>query len=176
MQTYFSIIWVFFWSSRNQTRHMEHFQCPGTQLIIYDMGVISIVIQSRPWWWISQSTLPVWKVGCLNPSRVRPKSLKQVVTAPLLKAPQQLWVSHVLRDDHYKQMPCITVGVAHSWILTAPWLWVPSIGQNLQPFNGNGDFSMSEKFSSGMKKTKKQTNIQSYCMLRFSTEYVVYMK
>ena len=160
MQTYFSIIWVFFWSSRNQTRHMEHFQCPGTQLIIYDMGVISIVIQSRPWWWISQSTLPVWKVGCLNPSRVRPKSLKQVVTAPLLKAPQQLWVSHVLRDDHYKQMPCITVGVAHSWILTAPWLWVPSIGQNLHPFKGNGDFSMSEKFSSGMKK-KQKTNKHS---------------
>ena len=31
-----------------------------------------------------------WKVGCLNPSCYRPKSLKQVVTAPLPNAQQHV--------------------------------------------------------------------------------------
>ena len=46
---------------------------------------------------------PVWD---------RPKSLKQVVTAPLLNARQQMWVSWVLGDDHYKGLAHVTVGVA----------------------------------------------------------------
>ena len=52
------------------------------------------------------------KVGCSNPRRDRPKSLKQVVTAPLPNAQHQVWVSRVLRDDHYKRIPRDTVGVA----------------------------------------------------------------
>ena len=49
----------------------------------------------------------------LNPSRDRPKSYKQVVTAPLLNARQQERVTQVLGNDPYKRMPrCITVGVA----------------------------------------------------------------
>ena len=38
------------------------------------------------------------KTACSNPSRNRPKSLKQVVTAPLSNARQQLWVSGVLGE------------------------------------------------------------------------------
>lgn len=41
----------------------------------------------------------------------KPKPLKQVMTAPLLDAQQQ--VSWVFPDDHYKGMSCVTVGVAH---------------------------------------------------------------
>ena len=67
-----------------------------------------------------------------------------------------------LGDDHYKRMSRDTVGVAHQRTLTAKWPWVPSIGQNLQPFTGNGDVSLyiySEKFSSGTINSKnKQTN------------------
>ena len=39
--------------------------------------------------------------------------LKQVVTAPLPNARQQVRVSRVLGDDHYKGLVHITVGVAH---------------------------------------------------------------
>ena len=37
---------------------------------------------------------------------------KEVVTAPLLNAQQEVRVSRVLGDDHYKRMPRVTVGVA----------------------------------------------------------------
>ena len=53
------------------------------------------------------------KIGCLNLSHDKPKSLKQEVTAPLLpllNAMQQMRMSWVLGDDHYKR---VTVGVAH---------------------------------------------------------------
>ena len=42
----------------------------------------------------------------------RPKSVKQVATATLPNAWQQVRVSQVLRDDHYKWMPHVTVGMA----------------------------------------------------------------
>ena len=38
--------------------------------------------------------------------------VKQVGTAPLPNARQQMRVSRVLADDHYKRMPRVTVGVA----------------------------------------------------------------
>ena len=41
------------------------------------------------------------KVGCLIPSLDRPKTLEQVLTAPLPNALQQVRVSWVLGDDHY---------------------------------------------------------------------------
>ena len=44
--------------------------------------------------------------------------------------------SRVLGDDHYKLMSCVTVDVARQRTLTAQWPWVPSKGQNLQPFTG----------------------------------------
>ena len=98
------------------------------------------------------------KVVCSNPSRNKSKSQKQVVTAPLLINRQQVWVS---RDDHYKRMSRVTVGVARLRTLTAQWPWVLSVGQILQPFTGNGDVTMSEKLSSRTKKPKtcKQTAV-----------------
>ena len=48
----------------------------------------------------------------MYPSRDRPRSLKQVVTAPLPNAWQQVFVLRVLVDDYYKQMPHVTVGLA----------------------------------------------------------------
>ena len=63
---------------------------------------------NRPWRWRSGLER---KVRCSNPSSDRPRSLKQVVTAPLLNARQQVRVSRVLGDDHYKRMPSV-VGVA----------------------------------------------------------------
>ena len=44
--------------------------------------------------------------------RDRPSSLKQVVTAQLPNARQQVRMSRVLRDDHYKGLACVTVSVA----------------------------------------------------------------
>ena len=66
-----------------------------------------------------------------------------MVTAPLLNARQQVRVSRVLGDDHYKWMPLVT-GVTHQRTLklNAQWPLVLSIGQNLQPFSGNGDVSI----------------------------------
>ena len=52
------------------------------------------------------------KVGCSNPSFNRPKSLKQVVTAPLTNTRHSVWVSRVLTDDHYIRMTRFTLGVA----------------------------------------------------------------
>ena len=51
------------------------------------------------------------KVGCLNPSCDRPKSFKQVVTAPLLNV-RQMRGSSVIRDDLYKRISRLTVCVA----------------------------------------------------------------
>ena len=102
------------------------------------------------------------------PVLARPKSKKQVVTAPLLNAQQYLRVSRVLKDDHYERMSCVTVGVARLRTLTAQWPWVLSKGQNLQPFTVNGDFSYEWKFSNGMinpKQTNKQINQDFVCFM-----------
>ena len=45
------------------------------------------------------------------PGRDRPKSLKQVVTAALPNARQEMRLSRVLGDEHYKRMPRVTVGL-----------------------------------------------------------------
>ena len=45
--------------------------------------------------------------------RDRPKSLKQVVTAQLPSARQQVLVSRDLEDDHYERMTRVTVDLAH---------------------------------------------------------------
>ena len=68
-------------------------------------------------------------------------SLKQTVSAPLLNAWQQLQVSRLLVDDHYNWMSRVIIGVALQRTLTTPWPSVPSIGENLQSFTGNGDVS-----------------------------------
>lgn len=44
--------------------------------------------------------------------RDKPTSLKQGITAPLLNAQQPVWVSQVLRDDHNKRIPSVTIGLA----------------------------------------------------------------
>ena len=46
------------------------------------------------------------------PGRDRPTSLKQVVTAPLPNPRQQVRVSRVPGDDHFKRMRCVILGVA----------------------------------------------------------------
>ena len=46
------------------------------------------------------------------PSRYRPTSFKQVVTAPMAIARQKVRVSWVLGDDHQKRMTRVSVGVA----------------------------------------------------------------
>ena len=50
--------------------------------------------------------------GWVESQSEKPMSLKQVVTAPLLNALQQVRVSRVLGDDHYKRMPRVTEFVA----------------------------------------------------------------
>ena len=65
----------------------------------------------------------------------------------------------VIGDDHYKRMPRFIVVVARYRTLTAQWSWVPSIGQNLQAFTGNGDVSKWVKIS--RVGQKKQPNKQT---------------
>ena len=47
-----------------------------------------------------------------EPGRDRPNLLEQIVAAPLPNAQQQVWVSRVLRDDHYKGLTSVTEDVA----------------------------------------------------------------
>ena len=61
--------------------------------------------------WVRAFT-PQAESWCVNPSRDRPKSLEQVMTTPLPDAWLKVRVSRVLGDDHYKQMPRVTEGVA----------------------------------------------------------------
>ena len=60
------------------------------------------------------------KVGCSNPSRYRPKYVKQVL-------------SRILRVEQYKRRPCVIEVVASYRNLAAQWLYVPSIDNYLQP-------------------------------------------
>ena len=95
------------------------------------------------------------------------RQTQQVVTAPLPNARQKVWVSRVLGDDLYKQMPRVRVDRARQRTLTAQCPWrKPSIGQNLQPFAGYGDVSNEWKILEWGEKiqTKKQTNKQTFVM------------
>ena len=75
----------------------------------------------------------MWKTECLNPGREGPKSLKQVVTAPLPNAPQQICVSRVLGEDHFKGLVRVTVGVPCQRTLKSYCSMVMlSIGQNFE--------------------------------------------
>ena len=56
------------------------------------------------------------KVGCLNPSRDIPKSYAIIL---LLNAGQEVSVSLVLDDDHFKRMTLVTVDVASYRTLTS---------------------------------------------------------
>ena len=58
-----------------------------------------------------------------------------------LKFVSRKWV---LGDDHYKLMPRVTASVASLRTLSAPWLYMPSIGQNLQPLTGKKVTSPNE--------------------------------
>ena len=61
-------------------------------------------------------------------------------------------------------MPRVVV-VTRFRTLTAQWAYLPTIGQNLQPFTGNGDVFIWVKNSRVGKKPLKQTKI-------FSTIYI----
>ena len=88
--------------------------------------------------------------------RDKPKSLNQVVTAPLPNAEQQVRVSRIQGDDRYKRKFPVKESVARSRTLTAQWPWMPSMGQNVKPFIGNGDVSLCvRKCRVGRKKTKQ---------------------
>ena len=93
------------------------------------------------------------------------KSLKQVMTAPLPNARQEVWVSRVLRDDHYKPISRDTVGLAKnpSWPHKINDR-VSSIGQNLQPFTG-GYVSIYVKNSRVGQKTQDQQSIDIKCLI-----------
>ena len=57
----------------------------------------------------------------------------------------------------------LPVGVALLRTLTAQWPYVPSIGQSLQPFTGNGDASILEINSQkGRTTPNKQTYVVAY--------------
>ena len=68
-----------------------------------------------------------------------------------------MWVPRVLGDDHYKRLSRVTVGVARWRTPTAQWVWVPSIGQNLQSFTDNRGVSVWVKYSLVGRKTIKRT-------------------
>ena len=86
------------------------------KMVLYlKLKILQVCLFFLPQRWGSRLNLPscmrtvdVWS----HPIRDRPKSLKQVVTAPLLNARQQVWVSRVLGDGHYKRIPRVTEGVA----------------------------------------------------------------
>ena len=117
------------------------------------------------------------KVKCSNPSSNRPNSIKQVVIAPLTNSRHYVRVSRVLGDDHYKRMPRVTVGVARWRTLTAQWPEVPSKGQNLQPFNGNGDLSKWVKSSRVGRKTQNKHKILNIHVtkIEYTTWYCIYV-
>ena len=76
---------------------------------------------------------------------------------------QQVWMSRVLRDDHYKTIPRVTV--IRCGTLKNPncsiAIWVSSICQNLQLFTSNGEISI---FSSGTKNSKQTKSIYSWLL------------
>ena len=94
------------------------------------------------------------------------------MTAPLPNARQQVRVSRVLGDDHYKRIPRVTVDVARWRNLIAQWPWVPSIGQHLQPFTGNVDVSIWVKTSRVGQKTSTNTNKPSHSPLKVCLVWV----
>ena len=65
----------------------------------------------------------MWENGIRSQVGNKPKSLNNVVIAPLPNAQQQVRVSRVLieSDDDYKWMPRVTVGVARLRTITAQW-------------------------------------------------------
>ena len=106
------------------------------------------------------------KVWCSNPGHHRPKS---VVTAPLLNARQQLWVSRVLGDDHYVLISPVIVGMAN-W---KPQCQVSSWDENLQYLIGNGDVSIWVNFDRVRGDTKQ---LKHACLFFCSqvSELVIY--
>lgn len=92
---------------------------------------------------------------CLEQSNLTNKG----VTAPLLSARQQMWVSRIRRKDHYKWMPRFTVDVSRKKSLFAQWPWEPSKSQNVQPFTGAGYVSICvKKYLSSTKKSINKWN------------------
>ena len=61
------------------------------------------------------------KVECSIPGRERSKSLKQVVTAPLLNGLLKVRVSLVIGDDKYIRLAHVTIGGARQRTVTAQW-------------------------------------------------------
>ena len=103
------------------------------------ISFISFIHYSRGGEVVGYSILLQAGVWVSNSSRDRPKLLNLVETTPQPNARQLGRVSRVFRDDHYKRMSRFTVNVARLNAITAQWPEVPSIGQNLQPFTGNGE-------------------------------------
>ena len=79
--------------------------------IFYNISHITLLKKMLPWCSGRAFAAYAEDQGSI-PGQNRPNSLKQVVMAPQPNARQQEWVLRVLRDDHYKRMPRVTVGVA----------------------------------------------------------------
>ena len=84
------------------------------------------------------------KVGCSNPSRDRPKSLKKIATASLFgNRCERHWSSEMTLLTNVKcYRGCGTPKNPHcsTWDMSAEYM--SSIGQNLQPIIGNDDVSI----------------------------------
>ena len=116
---------------------------------------------------VSTIRLCMRKIGCLNPSRDKPNSLKQVVTAPLANAREQVWESRIFGNEHYKCKPRVTISVACQRT-TGQWPRVPSIRQHLQPFIGDGDVSKWLKIFRVKRESYRITKAYVYHIRRIS--------
>ena len=100
--------------------------------------------------WSFKCTTPQAEGWVFDPSHNKPESLKIVMLAQLPNALQQVWGSRVPRDYYINWCPVSQFHIAQ-------WPLVLSIGQNLQPFTGNGDTSWV-KNSQVRRKNPKQIN------------------
>ena len=91
----------------------------------------------------------------VNWSAVKLKVIKkQVVLLPLPNFRQQVWVSQILGDDHYKGLVRITEGVARLRTFSAQWQWVHAALHRHW-----WRLQMSEKFLSETNNNKHQTTM-----------------
>ena len=86
--------------------------CYSSLHVFVNINSWNVLLYSLPQQWCSGRVLAsqTRDLGSIS-SRDRPKSLKQVMTAPLPNAQQKVWVSQVIGDDHYKGLAGVKVAV-----------------------------------------------------------------
>ena len=98
---------------------------------------------------------------------------KHVVTTLLPSTRQQVWVSQIFGDDHYKMLVRVTIDLIQ-------WPWVPNTCKKLRSSTGNGYVSMLMKNSQvghlTTRKLKKSILEYEYsfswCNLLFSSRFI----